>query len=185
MAKKIKQAQGAAANESGKTLEDFVRLTFNVNGVPTKGTGKAQTRFIEKNVPYTSIYGSTSRSEFVYRDLKNNRHIRIECRFQKVKGSVDEKMPYLFFNARDAMPEKEVWLVVSGGGAREKAVAWLKAAVAQVVGKTIRVMDHKEAGKAIMELCKNPAAVKHNTRQPAKPVTKIEPQVGYKFQYTM
>jgi hypothetical protein len=34
------------------------------------------------------------------------RRKNIECKWQQVSGSVDEKLPYLYLNCIEAMPEK-------------------------------------------------------------------------------
>jgi hypothetical protein len=55
--------------------------------------------------------------------------MRIECKWQQSSGSVDEKFPYLYLNCIEAMPEKQIMIVVDGNGARSGAVSWLKDAV--------------------------------------------------------
>jgi hypothetical protein len=43
-------------------------------------------------------------------------HVRIECKWQQSAGSVDEKLPYLYLNAIESMPEDHVIIVYGGGG---------------------------------------------------------------------
>lgn len=151
-------SQGCESNRSGKWLEKNISEEFKLRGVPSFRFSKKSTnndlffqRFLLKGVPYTSIYKSNSKSEFVYID-RDRHSIRIECRHQDSRGSVDEKFPYLLDNARRAMPEKEIWLVVEGHGARAKARAWLKEEAAAVRHKTIRMLTLSQARKLIREL---------------------------------
>jgi hypothetical protein len=58
-----------------------------------------------------------------------------------VKGSVDEKLPYLLLNAERRMPEPEILLLLGGNGAREKAIEWLKTEAARIVSKKIYVRN--------------------------------------------
>ena len=55
--------------------------------------------------------------------------IRIECKWQQSNGSVDEKFPYLYLNCIEAMPEKEIVIIVDGGGAKVGAITWLQETV--------------------------------------------------------
>jgi hypothetical protein len=70
-----------------------------------------------RNVPYTSLYGCESRSEFVAVDRL--RHVRIESRWHETAGAVDEKFPYLVLNAVEGMPENEV-LILPAAMARDR-----------------------------------------------------------------
>jgi len=84
-----------------------------------------------------------ARSEFVIQADLVSRRIRIECRWQQSSGSVDEKFPYLLWNAERCMPETEIILLVDGGGAKPAAVKWLKTMAAKSK-KTIRVFTMVE-----------------------------------------
>jgi hypothetical protein len=48
--------------------------------------------------------------------------IGIECKWQRISGSVDEKFPYAYLNCIEAMPERDIIIVVDGGGAKQGAV---------------------------------------------------------------
>jgi hypothetical protein len=150
--------QGHEANHSGQFLEDAIEREFKTRKTHVTGWNESNgngdlftTRLLIKNAPYKSIYGCASRSEFLY-----IHHpvvsCRIECRWQETPGSVDEKMPYIFLNARYAMPEKNVWIIVDGGGARESAIQWIKTEAAKVEEKRIRIVNLIEAKKAIKDL---------------------------------
>ena len=155
-------SQGAESNWSGKFLEDIVEREFLARDISVFRHSQKRfnddlfhRRWLLKRVPYTSIYNCRSVSEFVYRDL--DRHdIRIECRWQESRGSVDEKFPYLLDNAKRQMPEIEVWLLIGGGGAKTKALAWLKREAEAVRHKTIRVLEIGEVRKLIRNLPTGP-----------------------------
>ena len=74
--------QGAKANLNGKTFELQCEELLANNGID-----------FETQVPYTNLYGS-SRCRI---DLVVNK-LHIECKFQNVSGSVDEKIPYCLHN---------------------------------------------------------------------------------------
>ena len=132
------------SNHSGSFLERQVELELRARGVMCRGYDEDRDNYdmfsaiwLIKRVPYKSLYGTEATSEFVLQ--VQERRIRIECRVQETPGSVDEKFPYLYMNARDYMPEKEIVLVLSGNGARERAVDWLKRACDKVEHKRITV----------------------------------------------
>lgn len=110
-----------------------------------------------KNVPYQCAFGCPSRSEFLVQHMRRG-NIRIECKWQQATGSVDEKFHFLFHNARDFMPEDEIWLVIDGGGYRPAALAWLKKEVAKVTHKDIFVMNTAETRDRIKSLFRQAVA---------------------------
>lgn len=125
---------GRRANRSGRVLENMVESVFRTHGYETASYAEWQrqpdefgTRLLLKNVPYTTIYGHMGRSEFVVL-LSGKPQIRIECKWQQSSGSVDEKFPYLYLNAVEAMPEPTVLIIVDGGGAKPSAIEWLRRA---------------------------------------------------------
>lgn len=140
------------SNRSGKMLEGLIIGEFKSRGIPVfddsdklYNSDWISDRFVVLHAPYTSIYGSDSRTEILYRDCLTGREIRIECRWQQEPGSVDEKYAYFYLNAVQQMPEKEIWFVFGGEGARAGAVAWLKRECAKVAAKQIRVLSIAEA----------------------------------------
>lgn len=142
--------QGQKANSNGKWLENEIENTLSNYGILSvyhKQIGKRfgnnvvkdtkAPAFLIKNVPYTNMFGGQSRGEFVLQ-IKNYGPIRIECRFQKVSGSVDEKIPYLIGNCY-SFPEKDVILVLEGTGMREAARNFAKNAARAIAHKNIRI----------------------------------------------
>jgi len=75
-------SQGAQANVNGKALETNVAQLLTQFGCSFK-----------EQVEFTNVYGSTrAKVDFMVDDLA------IECKFQRVAGSVDQKMPYAYEN---------------------------------------------------------------------------------------
>ncbi len=68
------------------------------------------------NVPFTTIYQHGGNTEFRLISERYNMDIRIECKWQQVAGSVDEKLPYLYLNCIEAMPEKHIIIIIDGDG---------------------------------------------------------------------
>lgn len=156
--------QGQESNLSGEFLEETVEREFRARRVAVfqyADNGNNEDlfaeRFLLRDAPYTSIYGCNSRSEFLYRH-RFGFDLRIECKWQQVPGSIDEKLPYLLMNATHAMPEKNIWLIVDGNGARTKAVDWLRLECSRVTAKTIRVYNIIDVRKAIKNLLDQGAA---------------------------
>ena len=82
------------------------------------------------DVPYNTIYNHSGKTEFLLKSLRYNLEIRIECKWQQVSGSVDEKLPYLYLNSIEVMPEKHILIVIDGAGWKSGAIPWLKNAAA-------------------------------------------------------
>jgi hypothetical protein len=128
--------KGAYASHQGKVLETTVESTLKAKGfeiVMFRDWQRMQDAYSDnvllKHCPFTNIYNHVGYTEFL---LKSKTYqgtqgaIRIECKWQQSSGSVDEKFPYLYLNCIEAMPEKQIMIVVDGNGARSGAVSWLK-----------------------------------------------------------
>jgi hypothetical protein len=125
--------QGTLANNTGTTLEQIVISTLVPKGftlVPykqyAKNPGAFGTELLVRNAPYQTIYGHPGKTEFLLLSQKYGLQMRIECKWQQSPGSVDEKFPYLYLNCVEAMPERDIMIVVDGGGAKAGAVDWLR-----------------------------------------------------------
>ena len=113
----MSETQGGKANKSGKILEQQVTNALSLHGFQTieYKTWVALSMFDRRgrklvcNDPYTSIYAAVgqlagrdirvSRSEFIISDDTTYTFCRVECKWQGVGGSVDEKLPYVYLNA--------------------------------------------------------------------------------------
>lgn len=145
----MSMVQGREANHSGNWLESILRRELSSRGFlfrPHNDDGDNldmfAARIVVTNVPYTSLYGCVSRSEFVITD--GVRKIRAECRQQSSPGSVDEKFPYLLRNAIECAPENEVLILYGGDGARAAAISWLKREAAKAERKKIHIVNINE-----------------------------------------
>ena len=143
----MSETQGGKANKSGKILEQQVTNALSLHGFQTieYKTWVALSMFDRRgrklicNAPYTSIYAAVgqlagrdirvSRSEFIISDDATDTFCRVECKWQAVSGSVDEKLPYVYLNAIESWDEDEIIILIDGKGWKENAIAWLKDAV--------------------------------------------------------
>lgn len=142
--------QGAQANKNGKVVERMLEPLFEDSGFKVLSYSDASKnpdliktldRYVLKNVPFTNIYGSEGKTEFVIYDTKTERSIRVES-----KSGVDEKYPYMLLNAISQYSEKEVILIVDGGGYKPGSRQWVKTQISsnwlnfKSSGKKIRLM---------------------------------------------
>lgn len=132
------RTQGGTANHQGKILERTVVPTFEAHDFEVvaysawkKKPDKYGTELLLKNVPYTTIYGQRGYTEFLAKSEQLNLNVRIECKWQQSSGSVDEKLPYLYLNCIETMPETDIIIIAGGGGMKPGAIPWLKDAVRQ------------------------------------------------------
>jgi hypothetical protein len=142
-----KITQGAMANKNGRTVENMMIPLFEASGFKVVKHKEINSnigdRYVIKNAPYTSIYNHKAKTEFVI--VNGERRIRIESKYQSVAGSVDEKFPYMMYNAIYTYPEKEVIFVIDGGGCKVGAKEWLQNQIKSYSGeKIIKLMDLKE-----------------------------------------
>lgn len=132
---------GTYANQTGNQLERTVRDLFSRAGFAVmkwrdyvaqhKGlmAPVLPADLLLEDVPYTSIYGHSGKTEFLALSDRLGLKMRIECKWQQANGSVDEKLPYLYLNCLEAMPEDQIMIVIDGEGFKPGAKAWLRAAV--------------------------------------------------------
>jgi len=148
--------QGKLANRSGNVLERTIIAMMESNSFEVEMYRKWSQHperygreILLRNVPYETIYGHRGNTEFLLLSERYALEVRIECKWQQSAGSVDEKLPYLYLNCIEKMPEQEIIIVVDGGGAKPGAVQWLKNACENAryipdASKTISVMNLTE-----------------------------------------
>lgn len=131
------RTQGAQANKTGGVLEELVIGTATRHGfdvIPFRDYTKRPHQFgkelLLRHVPYTGLYGGRGYTEFLMLSDRYDMRLRIECKWQQSAGSVDEKLPYTYLAAIDAMPENEIIILVDGDGFREGAKDWIRKAAA-------------------------------------------------------
>lgn len=143
---------------SGSVLEKAVKSVFTTKGFVlekysnwAKNPSKFGEELLLTDAPYTTIYGHKGKTEFLLKSQKYNKNIRIECKWQQVAGSVDEKLPYLYLNCIESTPEKEITIIIDGDGWKDGAILWLKETVAkkkylasELDGKVIHIFNLKE-----------------------------------------
>ncbi|MCB1156531.1 MAG: 4-diphosphocytidyl-2C-methyl-D-erythritol kinase [Leptospiraceae bacterium] len=149
--------QGTKGNVTGNLLEQTVRSVLMQKGFHIikykeyeSNSERLWNELLLCNVPFITVYGHSGNTEFLLKSKKYNLEIRIECKWQQSSGSVDEKLPYLYLNCIEAMPEKDIIILIDGDGFKEGAIRWLRNAVKKKlytsslnVEKNILVMDLK------------------------------------------
>lgn len=130
--------QGFLANASGNILEQTIKTVFQNKGFQIttyrewkKHPEKYGADLLLTNVPYTTIYNHPGHTEFLAKSEKYKFEIRIECKWQQSAGSVDEKLPYLYLNCIESMPEGYIVIVIDGEGFKKGSKIWLREAVRQ------------------------------------------------------
>lgn len=128
--------KGSKSNETGNQLERAVVSVFRGKRFEIvkyrdweKNKEKYGNELLLVNVPFTTIYKHNGNTEFLLLSERYNICARIECKWQQVSGSVDEKLPYLYLNAIEAMPENTIIILIDGQGWKQGAIQWLKDAV--------------------------------------------------------
>jgi hypothetical protein len=125
--------QGGLANSSGNTLERTIIGTLMSKGFTLimyrewlKNPTIYGDELLLRNVPYITIYNHPGNTEFLLHSVRYQLKVRIECKWQQSSGSVDEKFPYLYLNCIEQMPERDIIIIVDGGGAKSGSVKWLR-----------------------------------------------------------
>ena len=128
--------KGTKSNITGNQLEVAVKTVLTGKGfelinyrIWEKAKENYGDELLLENVPFMTIYEHKGNTEFLLISKKYNLHIRIECKWQQSAGSVDEKLPYLYLNTIEAMPENSIMILIDGGGWKAGAIKWLKKAV--------------------------------------------------------
>ena len=143
--------QGGLANSSGSTLEmtvigtlqskGFVTVPYNLWFKQPELYGK---ELLLRHAPYRTIYGHPGKTEFLIRSQRYQLEVRVECKWQQSAGSVDEKFPYLYLNCIEGMPERDIIILVDGGGAKAGSIQWLRE-----ICRSQRYVDPMRAAKNI------------------------------------
>lgn len=125
------------AAAQGSVLEQQVRSVLSQKGFVLakysdwKSNKTEGDELLLTNAPFTTIYQHPGHTEFLLVSKKYNLRVRIECKWQQSPGSVDEKLPYLYLNAIEQMPESEIIILIDGKGWKSGAITWLRNAVSE------------------------------------------------------
>ena len=115
---------GYTANINGvkfeKLVEEVITEKTSYSSV-VNSKAKGLNDNLIRQYPFETIYGSKGKLD--YRLDYNGKTYYIECKFQKVKGSVDEKLPYTLMNIKQHDGIKII--VIDGEGWRPGALEWL------------------------------------------------------------
>ncbi|MDF0552449.1 PD-(D/E)XK nuclease superfamily protein [Kamptonema sp. UHCC 0994] len=132
-------SQGGRANRAGKVLESAVEGALKGHGyVEVASDLKKKERLAylvvdSTNIPKRyarqvhlgkGIYGTDIYVEFYIIGCPSIPSIIIECKWQQVGGSVDEKLPYVNLTIQNCYPAPAV-VLIDGGGMKPGAIAWL------------------------------------------------------------
>lgn len=140
--------KGRKTNITGNQLEVAVQTVLSNKGFEIEMYRKWEKNkenygkeLLLKNVPFTTIYGHGGNTEFLLISEKHKIRMRIECKWQQSAGSVDEKLPYLYLNTIEAMPEKNIMILIDGDGFKTGAKTWLRNAVKEKLYTTDKNND--------------------------------------------
>ena len=129
---------GSKANRTGNSLERFVMQALADRGYDEFWNHKGQLyanrkllggKQFARQVPMDdTIYETVRKVDFfIVNEAKFPSDLIIECKWQQVKGSVDEKYPFLLYNIiRTGIPTV---VLLDGGGYKPAALKWLKSMV--------------------------------------------------------
>ena len=148
---------GQRANHSGNRLEEFVEHALVTKGyvefqgnkslafANIKALGGKQ--YMKQCCIGTTIYDSARTCDFFIVNERLFPHgLIIECKWQQVGGSIDEKYPFLVFNImKTGVPTV---VLLDGGGYKPAARDWLKG-MADPTTSLIAVWDMAEFQKQI------------------------------------
>ncbi|MBD2089518.1 hypothetical protein H6F67_06585 [Microcoleus sp. FACHB-1515] len=125
-------SSGSRANLSGKTAEHILACILKHHGFVVK----------PQYIAGRSIYDCELKIDLFVEGIPAfPKGLAVESKWQDVKGSVDEKLPYLVTNIKSIYPFPAV-IVIHGGGTRPGAIRWLKSQVDQ--DKLIAVLSLEE-----------------------------------------
>jgi len=147
--------QGQHASLNGGRFEKRIKNSLKPHGFEVlsvaewRDMGRPRGEYLLTNAPYTTLYGTAGRTEFLLLSAKRGLEIRIEAKYQSAQGSVDEKLPYVYLSLIEAVPEKTVFVVIDGPGWRPGSIDWLRRTAAErrygtPSDKTVRVFSLEE-----------------------------------------
>ncbi|MBW4630172.1 MAG: hypothetical protein KME49_32845 [Brasilonema octagenarum HA4186-MV1] len=136
--------QGGRANQSGNVLEKTVEGTLLGHGYELVGSNLVKKKRLGHLINCTSfpkryarqvyigsgIYGTDIYVDFyIIGSVTIPSGFIIECKWQQISGSVDEKLPYVNLNIQNCYPAPAI-VLIDGGGMKPGSIIWLKNQVA-------------------------------------------------------
>ncbi|MEO0924091.1 MAG: PD-(D/E)XK nuclease superfamily protein [Pseudomonadota bacterium] len=130
---------------SGIKLEQEIEAGFRARGFEiikardwdqVEPQANDDVRKVILDAPYASIYGHAARIEFLM--FVKGRRILIEVKRQRTSGSTDEKLPYVFANAKLNIGfGQEFILIMDGAGWKAGAQSWINDRAEETEGLTV------------------------------------------------
>lgn len=141
---------GARAVDSGQLVQDYIRRTFKDIGFVVLAHSEWEKKkekyygedLLLTHVPYSTIYNHTGRMKFLIKSSKIDKEIYVSPKRQSRPGSFDERLPYVYLNAKRSLPDKETILIMTGQGWRDGAVKWIRQRAEDTDG--FYVMNHEQ-----------------------------------------
>ena len=141
---------GFNANESGHLFESSIMGALKAKGfvvVPYSQWAQDRQgyehvrRLVLRNVPYRSIYAHNGRIEFLLKAKEFDCDILIQSMRQSRSASVDEKLPYVWHNARLNYPQRDTILIVIGTGWKPGPLQWARAQTHTTEGFSVMTFE--------------------------------------------
>ena len=132
--------QGGRANKAGNVLEKTVEGALQGHGYVLVGNNlpkKQKLAYLLNSISIPrryarqvhigpGIYGTDIYVDFyIIGSPAIAEGLIIECKWQQVGGSVDEKLPYVNLNIQNCYPAPAI-VLLDGGGMKPGAITWLK-----------------------------------------------------------
>ncbi len=141
------QANAEQAAASGRRLETVVAGIFHQAEIPmlagsndrSLNCGKQHSPIVYRNARYRSIYRHGARIEFKL--VLGGHCYLIETKRQRVSGSTDEKLPFVYLNAKLNLAHHRFILVIDGHGWKPEARRWIERQARQLDGFDVLTVE--------------------------------------------
>jgi len=176
---------GAEANKSGLTWEAWIKTLAEKQGFQVKNYSLRsicqipviQRRIIWTHAPYKTIFHNIKiprKSSTEYLVECGADQVRIECKWQGVAGSVDEKYPFMYLNAVLTMTENTVVFALGGdyfeNGKGSEVRDWLRNVCADPPAWFSEEVRANMKSRQLLVLTTNSFAKWFRERFPIKPI---------------
>jgi hypothetical protein len=123
MPRNKKRTSGGEANKNGRILERQIVPLLEENGYKEQPPVAGEKTFQRHVYVGETVYGSKRHVDILITERDGSKKC-IECKYQKSKGSVDEKFVFLHENIKKTgIP---TYVVHGGGGQKPCSIRWLQ-----------------------------------------------------------